>query len=138
MLRKMNMLLMTLLMLSVAACAPAESQAEFASEQVCENLILFVSSVEKLEDASNFADQTALQAQFDVVRRNFNNLAASVNNLEATEKEDFENAVDDLMNTASSLPADTSVPEALETLQEPIDEVRDAAENLRTGLECLP
>ncbi|HJS17636.1 MAG TPA: hypothetical protein VJ785_02735 [Anaerolineales bacterium] len=138
MFRKTILLLISLILLACAACAPAEPQADFASEQVCEDLVLFIASVETLQDESNFADQTELQAQFDVVRRNFNNLVAAVQNLETAEKEDFENAVDELMNTASSLPQDASVPETIETLQAPINDVRDAAENLRTGLECQP
>ena len=138
MFRKIILSLTTLILLACASCAPAEPQADFASEQVCEDLVLFISSVDELEDESNFADPTELQAHFEVVRRNFNNLVAAVQNLETAEKEDFENAVDDLINTAGSLPQDASVSESLETLQAPIDEVRDAAENLRTGLECQP
>ena len=136
MLRKLFLLLTILTMLGISACAAPAPEAEFASEQVCENLVLFNQSLDTLNNTSQFADQAALEAQFEVVRRNFNALVGAVSNLSITEKDDFENAVDSLMETAGSLPEDLSVSDTLTALKDPLDQVREAADNLKTGLNC--
>jgi hypothetical protein len=138
MFHKLFLLFAALAMLTVASCAGPEPKSDFATDQLCQDLALFIPSVKKLQVEKNFTDATAIQAQFDVVRRNFNSLVASVQSLEVAEKEDFENAVDELMNTADSLPEDVAVTDALKTLQEPISDVLKAAENLQTRVECQP
>jgi hypothetical protein len=40
------------------------------------------------------------------------------------------------MEAAGSLPEGISVSDALISLKDPIDQVREAAENLQTGLNC--
>ena len=134
--RNLLLLLSILILVAGASCAPV-SKVDNASQAVCQNIVLFTASVEKLKDESQFADQTALKAQFDVVRMNFNNLRMSISELEAVEKEDFETAVEGLMDAVDSLPEDTSVPDALTTLEQPIEQVLVATENLKTGLNCI-
>jgi hypothetical protein len=137
MFRKIFLSLAALVLMTVATgCAAPEPQADFATDQVCEDLVKFTTSLEALQDEAAYSDVNAVKAQFDVVRTNFNSLVASTQNLETAEKEDFETAVAGLMEAVEDVPADASVPETLTTLQEPIGQVRDAAENLRTGLEC--
>ena len=135
--RKIFLLLAALVLMTVAAgCASPEPQADFANEQVCEDLVFFVTSVDALQDEAAFSDTNAVKAQFNVVRENFNSLVAAVQNLEVAEKEDFQDAVGQLAETADSIPEDASVSDALQTLKEPIQQVRAAAENLHTGLQC--
>jgi hypothetical protein len=134
--RKWILLLVALVLVTAASCAAPEPKADFSSEQVCKNLVLFNTSVDKLRQASSYADRTALQAQFQVVRTNFNNLVQSASNLDVAEKEDFQKAVDDLMSAASELPEDIPVTEALQALEDPLKQVGEAANNLKTGLEC--
>ena len=136
MFRKILLLLTAIFVMASAACAPAEPKATYSTEQVCNNIYLFTTSVDTLKVASNFADPKALQAQFNVVRRNFNNLVQSAANLNQAEKQDLQTAAEALMNTAGSLPADTSVSDALKQLAEPIKNVRAAADNLKTSLKC--
>jgi hypothetical protein len=134
--RKLFLLFTTLIMLGLSACAVPAPKEETAAEEVCKNLVLFNQSLDQLNNASQFADEAAVQAQFDVVRRNFNALSASVVNLDTAEKDDFENAVADMMEVAASVPEGTSVTDTLTVLKDPIDQVRAAANNLKTGLEC--
>ena len=136
MFRKIIVLLSILVLVTGASCAGPEPKSDYANEQVCQDLVLFVSSVNTLQDEAAFEDQTAISAQFDVVRKNFNSLVAAVQSLEVAEKEDFQNAVNDLLETAESLPQDSSVSDTIQALQEPIKNVVTAAENLHTGLEC--
>jgi hypothetical protein len=138
MIRKLILLLSLLLLVAVTSCnTPPVSKKDVASEAVCQNILLFLASVNKLQDESQFADKTALQAQFDVVRMNFNNLRQSVSELDAAEKDDFEKAVNELMDTADSLPENVSVSDALTQLKDPIKQVVVATENLQTGLKCI-
>jgi hypothetical protein len=138
MIRKLILLLTLLFLVAATACnTPPVSKEDVASEAVCQNIALFLASVNKLQDESQFADKTALQAQFDVVRMNFNNLRQSVSELDSAEKDDFEKAVNDLMDTADSLPEDVTVSDALQELKDPIQQVAVATENMQTGLKCV-
>lgn len=138
MFRKLILSLSLLLLFAVTSCnTPPVSKVDVVSEEVCQNIILFGVAVQKLQDESQYADQTALKAQFDVVRMNFNNLRMSISELDAVEKEDFETAVGGLTDAVDALPEDTSVSDALQTLKDPIEQVVAATENLKTGLKCV-
>lgn len=134
--RKLILLLTILLLLSMAACAPVD-KAEKQSEQVCKYVVLFEKSIDDLQAAEKFADQNALKAHFEVVRMNFNDLVQSASALEMAEQDDFEAAVNQLMDAADQLPEDVTVPEALQQLDEEIQGVVQAAENLKSGLNCV-
>jgi hypothetical protein len=136
--RSILLLLSVLVLLVIsAACAPAPvDKQEYSTEQVCKNIAALVGSIEKLEEGSAYADRNALSAQFDVVRRDFQALTASLVNLETVETQDFQAAVDSLIEAAGELPEDATVPDAIELLKEPIAGVRVAAEQLQTDLEC--
>ena len=137
MIRKLCLSLTLLLLVLVTSCkAPPVNTVENAEEAVCQQIVLFTTSVQQLQDASKIADQTALQAQFDVVRRNFNNLRTSVSDLQNAQTDEFQTAVQDLLDQADSLPDDISVSDALKALKDPIQQVLDATENLQTGLRC--
>ena len=132
------MSLTLLLLLIPAACnTPPVSKKDVASEEVCQDILLFLASVQKLQDESQFADKTALQAQFDVVRKNFTNLRGSVSTLDDAVTDDFNKAVQNLMDAVDSLPEDVSVSDALQQLKEPIKQVAIATENMQTGLKCI-
>ena len=138
MFRKLFLSLSLLVLVAATACnTPPVSKKDVASEAVCQDIVLFLASVQKLQDESQFADQTALQAQFDVVRKNFMNLRGAVVDLDTAEKEDFQSSVQDLMDTADSLPDDVTVSDALTQLKDPIKQVVVATENLQTGLKCI-
>ncbi len=137
MIRKL-ILSLSLLLLVVTSCnTPPVSKKDVASEEVCQDILLFVASVQKLQDESQFADKTALQAQFDVVRKNFTNLRGSVSTLDDAVTDDFNKAVQNLMDAVDSLPEDVSVSDALQQLKEPIKQVVIATENMQTGLKCV-
>jgi prefoldin subunit 5 len=53
------------------------------------------------------------------------------------EQDDFEAAVNNLMEEANKLPDDITVPNALQQLDEEIQNVVQAAENLKSGLNCV-
>ncbi len=138
MFRKLFLSLSLLVLVAATACnTPPVSKKDVASEAVCQDIVLFLTSVKQLQDQSQFADKTALQAQFDVVRRNFMNLRGAVSDLDVAEKDDFQKAVQNLMDTADSLPDDVSVSDALTQLKDPIKQVVVATENLQTGLKCI-
>ncbi len=137
MIRKLFLSITLLLLVLVTSCkAPPVNTVENAQEAVCQQIVLFTTSVQQLQDASKFADQTALKAQFDVVRKNFTNLRTSVSDLQNAQKDEFEKAVQTLMDKADSLPDNTSVSDALTALKDPIQQVLDATKNLQTGLNC--
>jgi len=137
MIRKLFLLLTLLLAVTLTSCkAPPVNTVENAEEAVCQQIVLFTTSVQQLQDASKFADQTALQAQFDVVRKNFNNLRTSVSDLQNAQKDEFEKAAQSLFDAADSLPDNTSVSDALTTLKDPIQQVVDATKNLQSSLNC--
>jgi hypothetical protein len=136
MFRKLMLLLTIPALMAGAACAPV-NKAEKQSEQVCKYLVLFEESMDDLQTAEKFADKNAIEAHFEVVRMNFNDLVQSASALEMTEQEDFEAAVNDLMAATDQLPEGATAEEALQQLQEPIQEVVQAAENLKAGLNCV-
>jgi hypothetical protein len=68
---------------------------------------------------------------------NFNDLVQSASALEMAEQDDFEQAVNQLMEAADNLPEDVTVSDALQQLQEPLQNVVQAAENLKSGLNCV-
>ena len=136
MFRKLFLLLTILVLMAVASCAPVD-KAEKQSEQVCNYLVLFEKSMDDLQVAEKFGDQAALEAHFEVVRMNFNDLVQSASALEMTEQDDFEAAVNNLMDAAGKLPEDVTVSDALQQLQEPIQNVVQATENLKSGLNCV-
>jgi RNA polymerase-binding transcription factor DksA/predicted small secreted protein len=95
MIRKLILSLILLLLVAATACnTPPVSKKDVSSEAVCQNILLFVASVQTLQDESQFVDQTALKAQFDVVRMNFNNLRMSVSDLQMAEKDDYEKVLE--------------------------------------------
>ena len=136
MFRKLFLLLTILVLVAGASCAPVD-KAEKQSEQVCKYIVLFEISIDDLQVAEKFADQDALEAHFEVVRMNFNDLVQSASALEMAEQEDFEAAVNNLMEEANKLPDDITVPDALQQLNEEIQDVVQAAENLKAGLNCV-
>jgi hypothetical protein len=136
MFRKLFLLLTILVLLAGASCAPVD-KAEKQSEQVCKYIVLFEKSIDDLQVAEKFADQNALEAHFEVVRMNFNDLVQSASALEMAEQDDFEAAVNNLMEEADKLPDDITVPDALQQLNDEIQEVVQAAENLKAGLNCV-
>ena len=136
MFRKLILLFTTLVLVAGASCAPVD-KAEKQSEQVCKYIVLFEKSIDDLQVAEKFADQDALEAHFEVVRMNFNDLVQSASALEMAEQDDFEAAVNNLMEEANKLPDDITVPDALQQLDEEIQAVVQAAENLKAGLNCV-
>jgi hypothetical protein len=64
-------------------------------------------------------------------------LQGAVVDLDVAEKDDFQKAVQGLMDTADSLPDNVSVSDALTQLKDPIKQVVVATENLQTGLKCI-
>lgn len=136
MFRKLFLLLTTLVLVAGASCAPVD-KAEKQSEQVCKYIVLFEKSIDDLQVAEKFADQDALEAHFEVVRMNFNDLVQSASALEMAEQDDFEAAVNNLMEEANKLPDDITVSDALQQLDDEIQEVVQAAENLKSGLNCV-
>jgi hypothetical protein len=136
MFRKLFLLLTTLVLVAGASCAPVD-KAEKQSEQVCKYIVLFEKSMDDLQVAEKFADQDALEAHFEVVRMNFNDLVQSASALEMAEQDDFEAAVNNLMEEANKLPDDITVSDALQQLDEEIQEVVQSAENLKSGLNCV-
>ncbi len=137
MIRKLFLSTALLLLVFVTSCkAPPVNTVENAQEAVCQQIVLFTTSVQQLQDASKFADQTALQAQFDVVRKNFNNLRTSVSDLQNAQTDEFNKAVQTLMDQADTLPDNTSVSDALTALKDPIQKVLDATKTMQTGLNC--
>lgn len=138
MIRKLILSLSLLLLLAAASCnTPPVSTKDVDSQLVCEDTMSFLISVKKLQDESQFADKTALQAQFDVVRKDFTNLREGVAELNTAEVQGFDEAANNVLETADSLPQDVSVSDALQQLKAPIEQLIKATETMQTGLKCI-
>lgn len=140
MIRKLILsLLLLLLLVTATACkqTPPVSTKDVDSQLVCEDAVAFLASVKKLQDESQFEDKTALQAQFDVVRKDFTNLREGVAELNTAEVQAFDAAANNVLDTADALPQDVTVSDALKQLKEPLGQLIKATENMETGLNCI-
>ena len=138
MIRKLVLLLTLLILVMVTACnTPPVSKKDVDSQLVCEDTVAFLSSVKMLQDESQFATPTALQAYFDTVRQDFTNLREGVAELNTAEVQAFNDAANNLLDTADALPEGTSVSDALKQLKDPIEQLVKATENMETGLNCI-
>jgi hypothetical protein len=132
-------LLLLFLLVTATACkqTPPVSKKDVNSQLVCEDAVALLSSVKMLQDESQFDTPTALQAQFDTVRKDFNNLREGVAELDTAEVQAFNTAADELLSAADALPQDVTVSDALQQLKAPIEQVIKATENMQTGLDCI-
>ena len=131
-------LLLLILTVAVTSCkTPPVSTKDVDSQLVCEDAVAFMSSVKMLQDEAQFDTPTALQAQFDTVRQDFTNLREGVAELNTVEVQTFNEAANNLLDTADALPEDVSVSDALKQLKDPIEQVIKATENMETGLKCI-
>lgn len=138
MIRKLFLLLSLLGLVVATSCkTPPVSTKDVDSQLVCEDTVAFLSSVKMLQDESQFDSATALQAQFDVVRKDFTNLREGVAELNTAEVQAFDDAANNLLETADGLPQDVSVSDALKQLKDPIEQLIKATENMQTGLNCI-
>jgi hypothetical protein len=132
-------LVVLFVMVSFAACTPVSPQekAVDSSVQVCKDLVLYSTSVDKLLN-QEYESRNALEAQFSVVRSNFSNLVQSIANLKTVKTENFQQAADDLISTYQNVPQDASITDTIAQLKEPIAQVKIAADQLSTDLKCAP
>lgn len=138
MIRKLILLLSLLLLLAATSCkTPPVSTKDVDSQLVCEDTVAFLSSVKMLQDEGQFDTPTALQAQFDVVRKDFTNLREGVAELNTAEVQAFDTAANNLLNAADALPQDVTVSDALKQLKDPIEQLVKTTENMKTGLNCI-
>lgn len=137
--RIMVFLIALVVIFSFTACTPvsSEEKAEEAADQVCQDMVQYSASVDKLQN-QQYADRNALEAQFSVVRTNFSNLVQSIANLKSVETENFQKAADDLITAYQNIPADASIQDTIAQLKDPIAEVKSAATQLSTDLNCAP
>jgi siderophore synthetase component len=137
--RKIFVLVAICVLLFTAACTPVSPQqkAKESADQVCTDLVLFTTSMNKLLD-QEYADRNALEAQFSVVRLNFANLVQSIANLQSVETQNFQQAANDLITTYQNVPEGASVQETITLITDPLKQVKLAAEQLSTDLKCKP
>ena len=137
--KKLLILVAIVCMLSITACNPVSSQEKVdqSAEQVCKDLVLFRTSVDKLV-SGNYTDRNALEAQFSVVRTNFANLVQSIANLKSVKTDVFQEAANNLITAYQAVPPDASIQDTVAALKDPIVEVQKAADALSTQLKCAP
>jgi hypothetical protein len=137
--RKLIILIVIFGILAVTACNPVSPQekANDAAAQVCKDLVLYSTSVDKLLN-QEYTDRNALEAQFSVVRTNFSNLVQSIANLKTVQTDNFQQAANDLISAYQNVPADASVTDTVAELKEPIAQVKLAADQLTKELKCQP
>jgi len=137
--KKLLILVAIVCMLSITACNPVSSQEKVdqSAEQVCKDLVLFRTSVDKLV-SGNYTDRNAIEAQFSVVRTNFANLVQSIANLKSVKTDVFQEAANNLITAYQDVPPDASIQDTVAALKDPIVEVQKAADALSTQLKCAP
>jgi hypothetical protein len=136
---KKILILAAVILLIVTACNPVSSVEKVAEskDQVCKDLVLFKTSVNKLQSES-YADRNALEAQFSVVRQNFTNLVQSVANLASVKTDAFQQAANDLIAAYQNIPQESSVQDTLAAIKDPITQVVKVSDQLSTALQCKP
>ncbi len=135
----MTVFVALVIVFAFAGCKPVPpaEKVEEATDQVCKDLILYNTSVDKLL-ADEYESRNALEAQFDVVRRNFTNLVQSIANVQSVETENFQKAADDLITAYQNVPQDATIQDTVEQLKDPIAEVKSAGDLLTADLKCVP
>jgi len=121
----------------LTGCQPTTSQPEYSSDQVCKNLVLFESSLEELRNMDATASPAELDAQFSVVRQNFLNLTQSVANMKTVATTTLNDAITNLAEARDQLPADASTQEILESLEDEVTAVSEAADSAKSELKCV-
>jgi uncharacterized protein (DUF342 family) len=134
---KTLIVLVVLLAVLLAACQPTTTKSEFSAEQVCKDLLLFKTSLENLREMEATASPAEFDAQLSVVRQNFMNLTQSVANLEATQLAGVDEALTNLAEAREMLPEDVPTQEVLVELEDEIEELSQALEEVNTELECV-
>ncbi len=71
-------LFIVLAALILTGCQPTTSKSEYSTVQVCKDLALFKTSLEKLKNMDATASLTELDAQLSVVRQNLMNLRQNI------------------------------------------------------------
>jgi hypothetical protein len=137
--KKLIILIVLAASLVLAGCTPVSPQevADDATAQVCKDLLLYKTSVDKLLN-EEYTDRNALEAQFSVVRLNFTNLVQSIANLKTVETQNFQQAANDLITAYQAVPPDSTVQDTITELKAPIEEVQKAGDQLSTELKCKP
>lgn len=136
MMKKLLIMLTLVVLVFASSCAPQAQKVEYSQDLVCKQIVLFLTSVQDLQTASKFADKNALQAQFDVVRTNFNNLVQATANMDKSKTAALQTTVDKLYEAASQLPENISVSDAMVQLKQPITDVAVAAKAMQSDLKC--
>jgi hypothetical protein len=124
-----------IMVLAAVSCTPPPMQPYFDTNIVCKNLVLFVTSVDNLQNTS-ITDKNAFTAQFDVARRNYQNLVQSYAAVNSAQKDNFEKSVGALQEAASQLPQDATVTDSVKQLSPYILAVKKSAIDLQTGINC--
>jgi hypothetical protein len=132
----LSCLCLLIVLTALAGCQPTTSKTTFSQEEVCKNLVLFNTSFTQLQNMQGSATPNQLAAQWDVVRRNFSNLIQSAANLESVKLTALEDSVNQLGEAYEKLPEETSVAEALKTLDEELKAVAGAVQELGEELSC--
>lgn len=129
-------LLIALLTALLVGCQPTTSKSENSTEQVCKDLLLFQTSFEQLKDMKGTATPAELDAQWEVVRRNFQNLTQAAANLETVELSGVDEALTNLADARDQMPEDATTDQILTELEEELAAVAQSVEQVNTDLKC--
>ena len=130
-------LFIVLAALILTGCQPTTSKSEYSTVQVCKDLALFKTSLEKLKNMDATASLTELDAQLSVVRQNLMNLTQSAANMMTVDLTTLNEAITNLVEARDQLPDDASIKEILKSLEEEIAAVSKATDAANTNLKCV-
>jgi hypothetical protein len=130
-------LVFVLVALVLTGCQPTTSKSEYSTVQVCKDLALFRTSMDKLNSMQGNSTPAEVDAQMQVVRQNFMNLTQSAANLKSVNLTALNDAINNLINGRAQLPQNVSIEDIFKALADNIAVIIKASDQAQTDLKCL-
>jgi hypothetical protein len=124
------------LILACAAAGCTQPTQEQAQAQLCQNLDELGVALQNMAALNASSSVGDIRDARDQVQSAMDNVRNSANQVANVRLENLNTAYNNLDQTVQALPNDASVPEALQTIQPEVQDVRDARQNLSTELNC--
>jgi hypothetical protein len=127
---------LSLSVLILAACQPAQTGAEAAST-FCGDLRALNRSVASLTSTTGAATVGEYQQRWQAVEDDWTALKESAKAVPQARTSDLETAVNDLKQTVNGLPKDASLAEASQQVQPKVQAVGQARQQVGSGVRCV-
>lgn len=127
--------IMTLSSLALAACDDKPTQQE-ANKQFCDDMGEFVASLRALHELDSGSSIDEINAARDRTRESYDRLIESSKDVAHSRLDDLQKARDDLQKAVDDVKPDSSISEALSSVDDEIDDVVTAAAQVFNDADC--